>query len=199
MGIVKSFFISVLCVALASCAVKLPESNQYQLSAYSSRQLGQHSRPIVIQVTQPDAVANYKTSQMLYTKKPFQIEPFAKNAWKNPPADMLYPLLLDSLQKTHVFRAVTSTSFAEEVDYRLDTQLLSLVQDFTKKPSQLQFSAKVVLVRLSDNRVMGSKIIELQIPCPTDTPYGGVLAANRATQEFTAMVIDFVMAGMRGR
>jgi cholesterol transport system auxiliary component len=184
--------ISLLLVACSP--VKIPATNQYQLTSYSNKQLTKHPQHVALWVTQPDAAAGYQSEQMLYVNKPFQLESFVKNSWSNPPADMLYPLMVQSLQKSGVFYAVLSSSYSQGADYRLDTQLLSLEQSFLRRPSVLQFSAKLVLTRVSDNKVMGSKIISLQIPCPADNPYGGVVAANQVTRQFTARMSEFVVS-----
>ncbi|KTD10861.1 transport protein [Legionella gratiana] len=189
------FFVSISVVMLSACSpVKMPVKDQYQLSAYSSKQLVKKNLPITLLVTAPDAAGGYQTEQMLYIKKPYELEAFAKNAWVNPPADMLYPLILQSLQKTNLFEAVTSNAYALGADYRLDTQLLSLNQNFLKKPSIIEFSVKIVLTHVSDNKILSSRIINLRIPCPSDTPYGGVIAANKATQQFTAELAHFVVS-----
>ncbi|WP_131779336.1 ABC-type transport auxiliary lipoprotein family protein [Legionella bozemanae] len=191
------FLVGLSAVVLSACSpVKISVKNQYQLSAYSTKQLAKKPMPITLLVTTPDAAAGYQTEQMLYVKKPYALEPFVKNAWVNPPADMLYPLILQSLQRTNLFEAVTSNAYTLGATYRLDTQLLSLQQNFLKKPSVLEFSAKVVLTHVSDNNVLASKIINLRIPCPSDTPYGGVIAANKATQQFTAALTHFVASHM---
>ncbi|HHF7368180.1 TPA: ABC-type transport auxiliary lipoprotein family protein [Legionella bozemanae] len=191
------FLVGISAVVLSACSpVKISVKNQYQLSAYSTKQLAKKPMPITLLVTTPDAAAGYQTEQMLYVKKPYALEPFVKNAWVNPPADMLYPLILQSLQRTNLFEAVTSNAYTLGATYRLDTQLLSLQQNFLKKPSILEFSAKVVLTHVSDNNVLASKIINLRIPCPSDTPYGGVIAANKATQQFTAALTHFVASHM---
>ncbi|HAT8179521.1 TPA: hypothetical protein JA361_08640 [Legionella pneumophila] len=185
-------------LTLMSCSpVKVPVTNEYQLTAYSTKQFTRKPRPITIQVTVPEAVAGYQTEEMLYMKKPFKLEPFVKNAWTSPPADMLFPLLVQSLQSSGYFYAVTSSPYSEEADYRLDTQLLKLEQNFIKKPSVLEFSAKIVLTHISDNQIIGSRIVNLQIPCPQDTPYGGVIAANQATFRFTATATDFVISHIK--
>lgn len=189
------FLISLSVVLLSACSpVKVSVKNQYQLSAYSTKQLAKNPLPVTLLVTAPEAAAGYQTEQMLYIKKPFELEAFAKNAWVNPPADMLYPLILQSLQRANLFKAVTSNAYTLGVDYRVDTQLLSLEQNFLKKPSVLELSVKMVLTHVSDNKVLASRIINLQIPCPSDTPYGGVIAANKATQLFTASLARFVVS-----
>ncbi|HAT9294192.1 TPA: hypothetical protein JBB98_06285 [Legionella pneumophila subsp. pneumophila] len=190
------FILGIL--TLMSCSpVKVPVTNEYQLTAYSTKQLTRKPRPITIQVTVPEAVAGYQTEEMLYMKKPFKLEPFVKNAWTSPPADMLFPLLVQSLQSSGYFYAVTSSPYSEEADYRLDTQLLKLEQNFIKKPSVLEFSAKIVLTHISDNQIIGSRIVSLQIPCSQDTPYGGVIVANQATFRFTATATDFVVSHIK--
>ncbi|HGF1463331.1 TPA: ABC-type transport auxiliary lipoprotein family protein [Legionella pneumophila] len=198
MRVLSSVCLILGILTLMSCSpVKVPVTNEYQLTAYSTKQLTRKPRPITIQVTVPEAVAGYQTEEMLYMKKSFKLEPFVKNAWTSPPADMLFPLLVQSLQSSGYFYAVTSSPYSEEADYRLDTQLLKLEQNFIKKPSVLEFSAKIVLTHISDNQIIGSRIVSLQIPCSQDTPYGGVIAANQATFRFTATATDFVVSHIK--
>lgn len=195
MKTVTSLGLGISFLALVACSpVKVPATNQYQLTAYSSKQLTKHPRHVALWITQPDAAAGYQTEQMLYVTKPFQLESFAKNAWTSPPGDMLYPLMIQSLQGTGFFYAVMSSAYSQGADYRLDTQVLSLEQIFIRKPSVLQFSVKVVLTRVADNKVIASKIFNQQIPCTADTPYGGVIAANQATRQFTALLSKFVVS-----
>ncbi|MFT4059510.1 MAG: ABC-type transport auxiliary lipoprotein family protein [Legionella sp.] len=193
------FFIILGTSMLIACSpVKIPITNQYQLAQYSDKRFVRNPRPIALWVTAPEAVAGYQTNQMLYINKPFEIEPFAKNSWTNPPADMLYPLMVKSLQSTGYFHAVMSSIYSQGADYRLDTQVLSLEQNFLKRPSILEFSVKVVLTRIPDNKVIASKIINQSVLCSTDTPYGGVVAANKAARQFTAIMSNFVVSHVRG-
>jgi cholesterol transport system auxiliary component len=197
MGVLRILFLSMGIVFLCGCSVKTPVLNDYQLSAFSTKQYYAKSRSVTLLVSAPEAVAGYQTEQMLYVDKPFQLEPFVKNAWSSPPADMIYPLLVQSMQRTGYFYAVASSPYNSQADYRLDTQLLTLQQNFLKKPSVLEFAAKIVLTRIDNSKIMASRIISLQIPCSTDTPYGGVIAANKATQQFTADAVGFVISHIK--
>ena len=111
---------------------------------------------------------------------------------------MLYPLLVQSIQRTGYFRAVSSSPYTQGADYRLDTQLLHLEQNFLKKPSSLELSLKLVLTRVSDNKIVASRIINQNLPCPMDTPYGGVIAANKASLLSTEAVARFVISSIKG-
>lgn len=195
----KPLALSLLAAALSACSpVKMPVTNQYQISSYSAKQLARHPSHNTLLVTIPEAVAGYQTEAMLYVKKPYQLDSFAKNAWVDPPANMLYPLLTQSIQRTGYFRAVSSSPYTQGADYRLDTQVLHLEQNFLRKPSTLELSLKVVLTRVSDNKIIASRIINQSQPCPMDNPYGGVIAANKASLLSTAEVARFVVNSING-
>lgn len=179
---------------LTGCSpIKSVIKNQYQLNTYSKKQLSHTASRTSILVTAPEAVSLYRTDQMFYIKKPYEIGAFAHNAWIDPPADMLFPLIVQSLEQSGYFYAVASSTSSEQTNYRLDTQLLKLQQNFLKKPSTLDFAVKIVLTDNHENRVIASRVINQQIPCSSETPYGGVIAANRATMIFTTQLTDFVV------
>ena len=171
-------------------------SNQYKLEAFSAQKLTNKKTRNTILVSQPESLAGNQTEQMQYVKKPFELNSFAHNAWIGPPANMLYPLIMESLQKSGYFYAVASGPFVDKADYRLDTQLITLQQNYLLKPSVVDLVVKVTLTQIQDNRVIISRIITQHVPCPSDTPYGGVIAANRATHAFTAVLSRFVVSAV---
>lgn len=190
-----SFFI-ILCaqIALTACSpIKTSVSNQYKLEAFTAKKLAHKKTSQSILISQPEAMAGYQSEQMLYVQKPYEITAFVHNAWISSPANMLYPLIMQSLQKTGYFYAVASGPYVEKADYRLDTQLIALQQNFLPKPSVIELVVKVVLTHIEDNRVVSSRIINERMSCPMETPYGGVIAANRATQAFTADLSKFIV------
>lgn len=179
---------------LCSCSpVKTVVDNEYQLSLFSAKYHGTKSGVATLLVTTPDAIAGYDTEEMLYIKKPFKVEAFAKNAWLSPPANMLYPLITQSLQRSGAFYAVATSPYGEATDYRLDSQLIRLQQNFLKKPSEIDLVVKVVLTDVALNKVIGSTIVSQHVPCPAESPYGGVIAANKATEQLTGNITQFVL------
>ncbi|MDF1677670.1 MAG: ABC-type transport auxiliary lipoprotein family protein [Legionellaceae bacterium] len=185
--------LSLLLLETGCGPVKTSAANQYTLTPSSQFKKHRAHMPYALLISKPDAMAGYRTNQMLYVKERFKLEPFAKNAWSNPPADMLYPLLVERFQGSHAFRAITSSPYADKADYRLDTQLVELNQSFLSKQSAVQLVTKVTLTRVSDNRVLASRLLTQHIPCKTNTPYGGVVAANQAANIFAEKTLDFVI------
>jgi cholesterol transport system auxiliary component len=196
---VKNILVLLLIqLALTACsAVKIPVSNQYTLNAYSAKTLARHDAHLSILVSQPEALAGYQTEQMHYIQKPFELSTFANNSWISPPATMLYPLILQSLQKTRFFHAVASGPYADKADYRLDTQVMMLQQNFLIKPSAIDLVVKITLTHISDNRLVASRMISEHVPCPSDNPYGGVIAANEASKALTSTLSQFVISQIK--
>lgn len=184
----------VICYLLMSCSpIKTPVSNQYTLSSFSNKQLaGKYSKKSIL-ITAPESSAGYQTEEMVYVKKPFELSSFANNAWVDPPADMLFPLIMQSLQRSGYFYAVSSGPNSDLTDYRLDTQLIELKQSFLKKPSSVQLVVKAVLSHVKTNRIIASNVISLNVNCPMESPYGGVIAANKAVENFTAELAQFIV------
>lgn len=184
---------STLLLLLACSPVKQTITNQYKLDSFSHKKLRTHHTLVSILISPPDALAGYQTEQMRYVDKPFELAYFAHSSWIAPPADMLYPLILQSVQQSGYFYAVSSGANAEQTDYRLDTQLIKLQQNFLTKPVKTELVAKVVLSNTHTNKVIASRMIHRSIECPKENPYGGVIAANQATQEFTAELSRFII------
>lgn len=184
----------ILMSFVSACTpIKSSIENQYKIISFSTKNAKNIKNNKSILVAQSDAMAGYQTEQMLYTDRLYQLNAFAHSAWISPPANMLTPLMVQSLQHSHYFHAVATGPYADKTDYRLDTELLNLEQNFLVKPSRLEFKVQVVLTRVTDNKVLASRTFMEQIPCLTDTPYGGVIATNRATQAFTAKLTPYII------
>ena len=185
--------LSTLFILTACSPIKTLVSNQYKLEAFSANKWVQKKTTSSILISQPEAMAGYQTEQMYYIQKPFELSTYVHNAWMSSPANMLYPLIMQSIERTGYFSAVASGPYVDKADYRLDSQLIELQQNFLVKPSVLDFSVKILLTHVADNRVVASHTFSQHISCPTDTPYGGVIAANKATHAFTKALSRFVV------
>lgn len=176
--------------------VKTTSTNEYTLDAYSTKKITRSPTNINLLVSLPEAVSGLQTEQMQYTKNPHELNSFSKNSWASPPASMLYPLIIQSLQQSGYFHAILSGAYADEGDYRLDTQLLELQQNFLKRPSTITLAAKITLTDAKSNKVVASKTFREKLSCPFESPYGGVIAANRASANLTAFITKFAVANI---
>jgi len=193
----RLLLIAVITILQSCSPIKNPISNEYQLSQFSAARLSQHAEKHSILVSLPEAAAGYDSTDMIYVEKPFELRAYANNAWISAPNNMLLPLITQSLQQSGLFFAVASNVTGTQTDYRLDSQLIELKQNFLRKPSTLDLSLKITLIRQHDDEIVASAVFRESVPCESDSPYGGVLAANKATLNLTAKVTNFVNGVIR--
>jgi cholesterol transport system auxiliary component len=58
-----------------------------------------------------------------------------------------------------------------------------LEQQFFSNPSRVRLALRAQLVETKTQSVLGTRSFEVFEPAPTDDPYGGVIAANKATTD----------------
>jgi cholesterol transport system auxiliary component len=141
---------------------------------------GERSTGKVLVVSTPQAEAAYASARMVYVEHPFERNFFARNEWAAPPPAMLGPLLVRALDASGGFSAVLAGNRGVAADLRLDTELLALHHEFLTQPSRVRLTLRAVLVDLNARRVIATRTFDEQEVSPTDDPYGGVVAINRA-------------------
>ena len=129
----------------------------------------------------PRARSGFDTAQMAYLRRPYEIEYFASNRWADTPARMLAPLIARSLERAGCAPA----------GLRLDSELVRLVQDFTAAPSRIRLTLRAELVDTASKRVLAARELDEVENAPSDDPYGGVVAANRALERLLGRLGEF--------
>ncbi len=185
----------LLCVAMliSGCAVSPLIKNQYTFTTYHTKIYNKHPRLPTIYVSVPEATAGLETEQMWYMKAPYESRAFVHNSWSNTPAEMLYPLIVQSLNDTHAFRVVSVGSHAESFQYRINTDILKLIQNFLVTPSQMQVPISAIITDPADGKPIASKFFRYQVPCRANSPYGGAVAANQIMARFTSELSQFAV------
>jgi cholesterol transport system auxiliary component len=138
------------------------------------------SSSIILLVSSPRAYPGYDAARMVYLIKPYTLGYFAHNQWVDTPQRMLGPLVARAMEATGRFFAVVQTPTSLPGAYRLDTDIVQLQQEFLQRPSQYRIMLSAMLADLRSGRLLGSRSFEAVEPAPSDDPYGGVVAANRA-------------------
>ncbi len=190
-------FCVVASALLSGCSIMSPVDitpmNSYRLTAVAPQSAPVKSSNMTMLVSIPETVPGYESNAMAYVKQRYELAYFTENRWVSSPSAMLGPLLVESLQNTHRFRAVAETPYAGFSDVRLDANLTDLYQDFTVKPSREVVGLSVTLVDLHTHRTLTSEKFRDVEVAPEDTPYGGVIAANRAVSKLLGNINDFVL------
>ena len=131
-------------------------------------------------INTPKAAAGFDTQRMMYTRAPHQLEYFARNEWIDTPAQLLRPLMISAIEKTSAFNAVLTKQSVIASDLRLESEVIKLVQDFSTKPSHVQFRLRVTMIDNATQHIIAMQEFNERVNANTDNPIGGVLAANVA-------------------
>ena len=146
----------------------------------------------VLLVMPPEASAVYDTTQMAYELRPYEIAYFSQTEWADRPAQMLYLLLVQTMERAGYFSAVVTPPFMGRHAHVLRTELLALRQNFTVDPPALELDLRVQLIAEPSHQVVGTKEIRVREPMHAKTPYAGAAAANEATAKVLRKLAEFV-------
>jgi cholesterol transport system auxiliary component len=132
-------------------------------------------------VSPPRAQPGFDTARMAYLLRPHEVSYYVLNQWADAPGRMLMRLLVQTIERTHLWRAVVQAPSPVLADYRLDCDNLVLEQQFFSHPSRVRLALRGQLIDVKRQSVMGTRDFETFEAAPSDDAYGGVIAANRAT------------------
>lgn len=183
---------------LGGCSTLLPApppDNLYLLEANlapaPARSKPATQRNLVLAVSMPRARAGFDTTQMVWVRQAHGLEVYSRNRWADTPARMLAPLLAQALERSGAFHAVVQTPSAVSAALRLDTELIRLQQDFSVRPSRVQFTLNAQLIDIGTRRVIASAEFDETEDAATEDAYGGVRAANLALERLLAKLAAF--------
>jgi cholesterol transport system auxiliary component len=154
------------------------------------------ARSATLLVRLPEASAAYDTTRMAYTVKSYQLAYFRDNQWAGTPAQMIQPLLVQTLQRTGLFRAVLSPPEFEPPTYMLRTEIQELIQDYTTNPPVLRLRLRLQLFDMSGRPIAGRDVVEQETMVDA-VPYAGVVAANEAVANALRGAAEFMVGAIR--
>ncbi len=205
---VRRIFLASWCLAaVAGCSLHAPERyaapHTYMLSvdsfpavASSSSNSSNPGQKSILLVSPPTAKAGFDTPRMAYLLRPHEISYYADNQWVDTPERMLAPILAQAMEKSGLWKSVVQMPSMIRADYRLGADDLSLEQQFFSRPSRVRLALKLQLVEIKGRNIIASRDFEIWEEAPSDDPYGGVIAANRAVEKMLEQGINWLSAIM---
>ncbi len=199
---IRNILLLSLLPLLAACGilspVKLPPVSTYTITNIKSVSVPHRSKTrLTLLVSLPVASSGYQSSSMVYVAIPYKLKSYANNRWVAPPAAMLMPLLAQHIRATGYFHAVVTPPFSGVANYRLDSQLLVLQQEFFRPTSVVRIVMQVLLVSTTSNRVMANRRFQVMVSAPANNPYSGVLATNKASSILCKRISRFVIRSIK--
>ena len=129
---VKYGLLLIVSCCLAGCLqpIAMPALSTYSLGNVSPVKMAKAKTHLILLVTQPVANSGFASASMIYLNVPFDLKTFANNQWVAPPGHMLLPLMTQAIVARHYFHTVVSAPYSGLANYRLDTRLVALQQEF---------------------------------------------------------------------
>ncbi len=193
---------SLTLILISACSVLRPAATAhpafYSLNASRTAPViaAPTGAPTLI-INPPHAAAGFDSQRIIYVRQTHKLEYFAHSEWVEPPARLLTPLLVAAIENTGAFHAVVMTPSAAAGDFRLDTEIIRLQQEFQTQPSRVRFTLRAYLTDIKTRRVLARREFEGDAAASSDDPYGGVVAANLAVQTVLDELSAFCAAAVR--
>lgn len=185
----------LLMTVLTGCSLMHPaavtDPAKYSLSYSPSQAIPNKQARFSLLVYPTQVSPSLQSNHMLYMKKTYRMDSFSKNEWVAPPAKMFTSLIAKALQDSGHFHAVIVAPFTGNIDLRLYTYLYQLRQEFLQKPSVVRVSLAAQLVNAHTGTVIATQQFLAVEPAPSESPYGGVIAANRAVNKLLTQLAGF--------
>ncbi len=142
-------------------------------------------------VNPPQAFAGFDSPHIVYLRQAHKPERFAHSLWVDTPARMLTPLIANAVLDGGLIRAAVPPSAAAAGELRLDTEIVRPQQEFWGRPSRVRFTLRATLLDEATRRVLATREFDESVAAPSDDPYGGVIAANRAVGDALQALAEF--------
>jgi cholesterol transport system auxiliary component len=194
--------LALVALALGGCALLGPPgAAPPSLFTLAPEREGAAPREVVartIEIAPPGARPGFEGPRMAYVTRPYEIQYFSRHQWVEPPARMLAPLLGEVLERDGSFQTMLSSESGAPA-LRLESEIVALQQEFTVQPSQVRFTLRARLLDGLERRVLATAEFEAVEPSPSEDPYGGVIAANRAAARVLGEVAKWCAENGAGR
>ena len=193
----------ILALSVGCSAIRPNATPQPAFSSRDSGKVESRSNPalsptaLTLIFNPPHAASGVDSQRILYVRTDHQLEYFAHSEWVDTPARMLAPLIVTAVEHSGAYRAVVLTPSAAAGDLRLDSEIVRLQHEFGSPPSRVRFTLRAYLVDNSTRRVLARREFDATESSPSEDPYGGVIAANRAVQKVLQQLAEFCAESVR--
>jgi len=151
---------------------------------------------VTLRISTPGSAPGFATARMAYTKEPPRLDYFAYHEWVDTPARMIASMIEARLDFSGMFGAVVSGSSEVRADFRLDSDVIRLLQDFDAQGSTVILKIKVNLIDVSKRSLLSSQVFSYAETSMAANPEAGVVAANHAAEYFLGDLMEFLSESM---
>ena len=188
---------TVLCATLSTgCALLTPvktDTTSYVLNGMPADLPRQTGPSGTLMVLVPETAPLYASRRMAYSTQAFQIGYYNESEWAIAPAQMIQPLLVETMRGAGFSSEIASSSQSGRNTLTLRTEILELRQDFSLEPATFRVAMRFSLLREPTRQLVATKEMAFSEPIREKTAYGGVIAGNAAIEKMLRALADFAI------
>ena len=142
----------------------------------------------------PETAPLYATRRMAYSTQAFQIGYFNESEWALAPAQMIQPLLVETMRSAGYFSEIASSPQLGRNTLTLRTEILELKQDFSLEPATFRVAMRFSLHREPTHQLVATKDVSVSEPMREKTAYAGVIAGKRGHRKMLRALAVFAIS-----
>jgi len=175
----------LLAFVLNACISKVNPLTIYTLKAPSSIQHIKNSkyRNSSLTVAYPKAIDNSESNHIFY-QRGNQSGYYLYSEWSQPLNRLLLMTILETMEKSGLFKVVVDYSSTSQTDYLLETTIYSFIHNVNNGVSSAIVDLRINLIKQSSDKLIKSRHFIYHIPCEANAK-GFVKAAQEAVNRLS--------------
>jgi cholesterol transport system auxiliary component len=157
--------------------------HRYTLDHPAAEKVIDPNGPVIL-VSRIHTRAGLASQRMMYRRSAHGVAYFTRSQWVAPPAEMLGPLVVDSLEASGRFNAVVQPGTPVAAELRLDLELAELYQDFSSQPGTAHLSLRAQLLDMNRRLVLATQQFDYAVSFEPGNAASGVEALNALLEGF---------------
>ena len=181
-------FSALATILLGGCAMKTAAPIKrfgFDLSSQNAIAVSSPYRDKVAIVAYPESLNETLDDNMIFSYGKGDRGRYRSAKWNNAAGKLLEGFLVDTLQKSRLFKAVLPYSSNVMADYRLETVVHDFKHLVNKRGSFAKLDIEIVLIDVRTGRLLRTKRFVYREPTPTVDAEGYVAAVRSALKRFS--------------
>ncbi len=194
----KYLIFAIVLLLISGCAVKKANTpiNTYTITTFPISQPSKQQSKFenkTIKIATPKSTNDILSSKILYSKNEFELDAYTYARWSDTPNKLLHDIFLYTLENAHVFKTTLRSTSRAKADFLLESNLIDFYHNFKKDgTSEGILKIQFYLIDLKTKKITANKFFTSSIKAKSNDSRGAVEALNKATQDITKRLIQWL-------